>query len=226
MAKTPLRITRMNRDAKTGKLSLDRDCSYQLIINPAEITHGSSIEYDKPEAMEKTTKDVRFHAYGPETIEFTVVFDGTGAVPDEQDPGKLDVMGQIKFLLKVIYDFNGTKHEPNIVQITWGALFWIARLDSITRQYTLFRPSGTPLRAKVNLRFSGYSSRQEAALAAGRNSPDLSHIVEVRAGDTLPLLCQSIYGDSRYYMHVARFNKLSQFRCLTPGQKLHFPPLD
>jgi len=50
--------------------------------------------------------------------------------------------------------------------------------------------------------------------------------VQVRDGDTLPLLCERIYGDSRYYMAVARFNGLRQFRALTPGMALHFPPLE
>ena len=41
-----------------------------------------------------------------------------------------------------------------------------------------------------------------------------------------PLLCHRIYGDSRYYVDVARFNGLQAFRALAPGLTLHFPPLD
>ena len=44
-------------------------------------------------------------------------------------------------------------------------------------------------------------------------------------GDTLPLLCDRIYSDPSYYPDVARFNNLSDFRRLQPGQRLHFPPL-
>jgi len=49
--------------------------------------------------------------------------------------------------------------------------------------------------------------------------------VVVKDGDTLPLLCHRIYGDSGYYADVARFNGLSSFRRLKPGLALHFPPL-
>jgi nucleoid-associated protein YgaU len=45
------------------------------------------------------------------------------------------------------------------------------------------------------------------------------------AGDTLPLLCARIYGDSSYYTDVARFNGLADVRSLRAGQRLHFPPL-
>ena len=69
-------------------------------------------------------------------------------------------------------------------------------------------------------------STKEQELAANRSSPDLSHLVEVRDGDTLPLLCDRIYGDAAYYVDVARFNGLDNFRQLTPGVRLHFPPLE
>ena len=90
----------------------------------------------------------------------------------------------------------------------------------------MFKPSGDPLRATVTLDFVGTMSSTEAALMANRSSPDLSHMVEVRQGDTLPLLCQRIYGDPAYYLDVARFNRLVDFRNLKPGGKLHFPPLE
>jgi len=34
-----------------------------------------------------------------------------------------------------------------------------------------------------------------------------------------------IYGDSKYYLEVARANKLINFRKLKIGQKIFFPPL-
>jgi nucleoid-associated protein YgaU len=57
------------------------------------------------------------------------------------------------------------------------------------------------------------------------SSPDLTHLITVKAGDTLPLLCDRIYRDSGYYMEVARINGLSSFRNLQPGTTLKFPPL-
>ena len=57
-------------------------------------------------------------------------------------------------------------------------------------------------------------------------SPNRTHVVRVRAGDTLPLLCQRIYGNPGYYLQVARFNHLVDFPQLKPGQILTFPPLN
>jgi hypothetical protein len=38
-------------------------------------------------------------------------------------------------------------------------------------------------------------------------------------------MCQQIYGDPRYYLQVARFNGLKNYRRLAVGQELLFPPL-
>ncbi|PON10328.1 hypothetical protein C2W62_50650, partial [Candidatus Entotheonella serta] len=60
----------------------------------------------------------------------------------------------------------------------------------------------------------------------GKSSPDLSHTRLVKRGDTLPLLTKEIYGTSSHYLRVAQVNGLDDFRNLTPGQTLFFPPLE
>jgi nucleoid-associated protein YgaU len=57
-------------------------------------------------------------------------------------------------------------------------------------------------------------------------SPDLTHIRLVKAGDTLPEMCFNIYGDPRYYLDVARQNRLDNFRKLEPGTRIFFPPIE
>ena len=83
-----------------------------------------------------------------------------------------------------------------------------------------------PLRAKVTLAFVEYQSKEEISKEAGQESPDLTHLIEVKAGDTLPLLCYRIYQDCNYYIDVAKINRLTDFRDLKPGTKLQFPPLN
>ena len=48
----------------------------------------------------------------------------------------------------------------------------------------------------------------------------------VKKGDTLPLMCFKIYGDSKYYVQVAAVNRLSDFRNLQVGNEIFFPPFD
>ena len=111
------------------------------------------------------------------------------------------------------------------MRLLWGSLIFFGRLTSMSAEYTLFKPSGEPLRATVKLALKGSSSKEENRLKANKSSPDLTHTVEVREGDTLPLLCHRIYNDCSYYPEVAKANRLSSFRHLRAGTRLHFPPL-
>jgi LysM repeat protein len=57
------------------------------------------------------------------------------------------------------------------------------------------------------------------------SSPDLTHQITVKAGDTLPMLCQKVYGDRQMFHEVARVNNLLSFRHIEPGTELIFPPI-
>ena len=91
--------------------------------------------------------------------------------------------------------------------------------------YKLFNADGTPIRAICKASFKG--SIEEGLRIAKDNlkSPDLTHHRKLVKGDTLPLLCYKIYGDSKYYIQVAAVNKLSNFRNLKPGDEIFFPPV-
>ena len=59
-----------------------------------------------------------------------------------------------------------------------------------------------------------------------KSSPDLTHVRTIRPGDSIPMLCEDIYGSPIYYLEVAKANNLANFRTLKAGQKIIFPPLD
>ncbi len=221
MAKQALTLTALNVNEDPPQPA---GASYGLMINPAEFSHSRSICYNTRKTLGQTSNPARFSAMNPDQIAFSVVFDGTGVIPSR--PGQLnDVAAQIDAMCRVIYDYSSADHEPNHLRVAWGKLSFDCRLTSFDTTYTLFKSSGAPLRARVELALTGFATPQDAALEANPSSPDLSHSVLVVDGDTLPLLCLRIYGDARYYPEVAAFNGLSGFRRLQPGQRLHFPPL-
>jgi hypothetical protein len=206
--------------------STDPSKSVSLLINPSEISLARKTDFTGCAPMGDAGSGRNFARIQPDTLTFSTTFDGTGVVPvavGSTLPSEVD--DQIEALYGVIYQYDGQQHQPDVVQIVWGTTLFDGRLTSLDVEYTLFRPSGAPLRAKVSLTFQGYKTYQQATLEANASSPDLSHAVVVRDGDTLPLLCYRIYGDSRYYADVARFNGLHAFRALAAGSTLHFPPL-
>ncbi|WP_028311252.1 LysM peptidoglycan-binding domain-containing protein [Derxia gummosa] len=206
-----------------GSVTVVESDAFSALINPAKLTRSASISYtnDMPEGA--IGNELKFKGYGNESLKFDLVFDGTGVI--EGSAGKT-VDGMVKALDKIVYDYDGDAHEPSRVQIVWGTTVFKGRLTSRSVDYTLFAPDGTPLRCKLSLGFDGFVSPQEAAVTANKSSPDLTHLVTVREGDTLPLLCYRIYRHAGYYPQVARVNGLDSVRRLKAGTVLRFPPLE
>lgn len=232
--KKKLTIKRCKVDnGKAEPLSGDGN-EFQVMLNPNRYTHTLGISYDQThngkvtgapkKPLGEVASETQFSAIDPEQIKFELVFDNTGAANSPGSPG-VPVKQRIDDLKDIVYRYEGDQHQPSVVQLVWDDLSFYGRMVSMSVDYTLFKPSGEPLRAKINLGFVSFMTRAEQSLRANQSSPDLTHIVEIAAGDTLPLLCQRIYNDSSYYLEVARANDLVSFRELTPGQKIHFPPL-
>ena len=83
-----------------------------------------------------------------------------------------------------------------------------------------------PLRAIITAAFADNSDDQTRVAMAQDQSPDLTHVRLVKAGDTLPTLCYRVYGDPAYYLEVARANGIDDFRNLKPGSRIVFPPVE
>ncbi len=221
--KDKLTITACNVD-DNGNVSVDDSRQFKFALNPEKYDHSFAINYNEKGAIGQSAANTRFSGVDPETLKISTLIDTTGAL-GEAEADTRDLRTQLKELSDIVYKYDGDKHEPDPVQVLWGSQIFIGRLKSMTVDNTLFKASGEPLRAKLQLEFKSFMSNEEEALRANRSSPDMSHLVEVRAGDTLPLLCYRIYRDSSYYLEVARHNNITDFRSLQPGSKLHFPPL-
>lgn len=148
------------------------------------------------------------------------MIDGTGA-----SKTKIPVLAQISLFNTVTMKVDGTSHRPNYLIVQWGSFIRECVLKSSSTTYTLFSSEGIPLRAKVNATFIERKDSEINAIASMFSSPDLTHEVTVKQGDILPLLVYKIYRDQKYYLQVAKFNKLKNFRKLEPNTKLYFPPL-
>lgn len=210
--------------ADNGNVTVGSD-KFEVMLNPSSYTHEHSISYSQQETFGQVGSESKFSGVEAEKVKFDLVIDGTGVVDLPMLGGSDDVKTQIRSLNAIVYEYKGNNHEPSVVRLLWGSMIFFGRLESMSAEYTLFKPSGEPLRAKVKLGFVGFMSKEEESLRADRSSPDLSHRIEVQAGDTLPLLCYRIYQDSSYYPEVARFNNLPDFRYVEPGSNLDFPPL-
>lgn len=211
--------------SEDGTLTVKESEKFDVMINPSSYSFENSVCFNKSRAQGAIGSRNQFSHMNDGKVGFDLVIDGTGVVNlPIPGIGSDDVKTQIKNLSAVL-GYDGKEHEPKHSRLVWGTLIFYGRMTSMSTTYSVFKPSGEPLRAKIGLKFTGFMTNEEGALAANNSSPDLSHLIEVQAGDTLPLLCNRVYKDSTYYMEVARINHLENFRSIKPGERLIFPPL-
>jgi Contractile injection system tube protein len=199
---------------------------FAAYVNPSEITLSYEIEYDSSNAAGTTNSRMNFKKAKPGDMSLTFFIDGTGADGRLGSDGKpMDVQKKIEEF-QTLTGYNGKIHRTSYLKVMWGTL-QIKRcvLKGASIAYKLFKPNGIPLRAVITANFTDNSDDQTRVAIAQDQSPDLTHLRLVRAGDTLPALCYEIYGDPGYYLEVARANRIDHFRHLTPGSKIFFPPL-
>lgn len=202
------------------------DGEFFVMVNPESYAINYEIEYGEDQAPGTSNKLPKFNKMKPQVMEFTFIFDGTGVLPgttdDQRDNG---IKTDVDKFQRIVSGYDGESHSPHFLQVIWGVLLFKCVLTNLTITYTLFRPDGSPVRATAKAKFQGLIEDNLRLAEENNTSPDLTHIRTVKEGDTLPLMCQKIYGDKKHYLEVARYNKLINFRNLKTGERIEFPPL-
>jgi hypothetical protein len=194
--------------------------SYDCLMNPSEITHVYELIYTTTQGVGNTNGRGDYLRSKPANFTLPIFIDGTGVIGKQ-----VDVQREVDKFERVT-SYNGDIHRPNFLKIAWGTLpVMHCVLKSASIAYKLFSPNGIPLRAVITAAFCGSLADRTRVITAKDKSPDLTHVRQVRGGDNLPGMCFKIYGDPRFYLEVARANRIDDFRRLEPGRKVFFPPL-
>lgn len=242
----------MSGELKRMKIkSLDEkgeELTYIALVNPESYQIKHEVVYNSDAQPQGSSgHDLQYTHTNPATLQFDFLFDSTGVIAKQlerpskktssnsiggamtnslSDQPKYDIIDEINAFKTIVLNYNGDIHEPRSVQLLWGTLSFEARLTNLEFNYKLFNPDGSPMRVVATASFTGTVKDDLRLAIENKNSPDLTHIRKVKEGDTLPLMTYRIYGDSSYYLEVARVNKIINFRNLTPGDEILFPPLN
>lgn len=210
--------------------------AFKAFINPTGYSVTYKTELEPGQALGTAKADLKYVASPSTDLQLEFLFDGTG-VTETYSGNKLinkikgkafektSVKNQVDAFYKATGQVAGPIHKPYNVILNWGDFEFKGVLAEFTVEYKLFDNEGQPLRAIGKAKFSESISPKLEAAEKKNNSPDLTHKRIVQDGDTLPLMTERIYGDSKYYLEVAKVNGLINFRELKPGAELYFPPL-
>ena len=210
--------------AETGGKN-EADEYVEALINPENYTQSYKLKFSQSGQGQGTSgQQLKYEYSEPEEMSFEFLFDNTGII--DGNP-RDSVAEDLQKFRKVLTEYKGDAHEPRHFKLVWGEnSIFKGRVTELEITHKLFKPDGTPLRATAKVTFKSSIEEEKRAASEDRQSADLTHIRRVKAGDTLPLMCFRIYGDSRHYLDVAATNGLNNFRSLTPGMEIRFPPID
>jgi hypothetical protein len=196
--------------------------TFVAMINPETYALETKMEFRTGQGQGTTGTQQPFELKPPEELSFEFLFDTTGII--DGNP-RNDLAAEIQTLWELLMGYDSDTHEPKFFKLVWGTLLFKARCKSLLITYKLFNADGSPIRAICKVTFTEFKDEEQRVAQENAQSPDLTHHRIVKKGDTLPLMCYNIYGDSRYYIQVARVNKLNNFRSLKTGDEIFFPPI-
>lgn len=227
-----------------GRSTLYQD-PFVVMFNPTTYKQHFEVVYCNRKAVGSQGSPQVFNHIKPQVFDLEFLFDGTQvAGPPVADlgvaislPGASSLPGvgslldrpQVHELVEkfknLTYQMVDNEHRTTYLTLCWGTLVVDCIMQSADVDYTLFKPNGHPLRAKVRATFKEDCEESLRVRKEGKTSPDLTHLRQVEEEENLPLMSQAIYKDPTYYVQLARSNKLKHFRRLRTGQKLSFPPI-
>lgn len=194
---------------------------YVAMLNPSSISLERGVDHSE-DSSGTSAAAPKFKQLPSDTLSFELIIDCTGVVDDT----RTDLKTELDTLSAVVRDYKSAIHRTNYVTVVWGStLNFKGVLTNMSVNYTFFRPDGTALRAKVKLDFRSYIDAATLAKQQNQQSPDVTHHILVRDGDSLPLIAQSVYRRPEFFVALARANRLDKFRHLAGGTTLLTPPL-
>lgn len=236
-----------NIDTSFGGMTKDfltyQNRIFEAQINPAYISRSLGIKYCDPSEFGSDKTEYQFKGVKGEELELEFVLDGTGVVKNNAvvlDPvsaivnniPRNPVTDQAYVSLKVaqlqttVYGFLDETHRPSFLVVNYGKFVFMGILKNMDVKYNLFSSVGMPLRARVKLKLLSHKSKEKQASLLSLLSPDLTRQHTVVAGDNILRISEKAYDDQRYYIEVAKANRLTNFRKIVAGDVLTLPPID
>ncbi len=187
-------------------------------FNPPEYTTSKQVTYGELQATGSGAAVQQFVNGRAERLSVELFFDTSEA--------EKDVRSEYLNDLNKLVEVDSALHAPPVCQFRWGeGIIFDALVESMETRFTMFLPSGIPVRARVNVVFTEYKTSEYHESEVDPESTDKTKSWTVTQGDTLWLIAAEEYDDPAHWRTIAEANNLQNPRELEPGTALELPPL-
>lgn len=194
-------------------------------FNPAEYTISKSNKWTVKPVVGQGMPTAQFGGGDAQKLTLDLLF-------DDADRPDGDVRGITNSLFAAMsvdkaYASGKNSGRPPMIEFGWGATTTFkAVCDSLKVQFLLFRPNGTPVRAKATVSLI----QAEPTVGKGPQNPTTRGVAGlrthvVRDGDSIQSVAHSAYGDATQWRRIAEANGIDDPMRLSRGTVLSIPTL-
>jgi hypothetical protein len=170
--------------------------TFTVQYNPKEFKVDKKVSWKEVDEQGKDPSPLEFQKGSPRTISMELMFDTTN------EETETDVFAYWVEQLLAMTNADSTpqtgeatdqgKERPTTVRFEWGTFELTGVIESITTSYTLFSSSGTPLRAKCQVKMKEWDPDAfvYADMGAGRWEGNEIKVIETKPGQTPTQLAQ------------------------------------
>jgi hypothetical protein len=210
-----------------ARLEIEDRAPLECWFNPRQYSIAKTNTWKNEPAVGGSLPPAQFGGGNARTLSVELLFD---AAPD----GDVSTAtNQLLNMMEVDDSLEpGPKNlgRPPTVKLSWGSfLSFKAVCTSLSLQFTLFRPDGTPTRATANLSLTQVEKDPVSGSgAAPRQNPTSRADSRLRAhvvtdGDSLQSIAFKHYGDATRWRPIAEHNDIDDPLRLTRGRALAIP---
>ncbi len=209
------------------------DAIIEVQFNPTEYSLNKGAQIAEIGIYGIDSPILQFVSGQNEKLTLELYFDTTrpqaGATQSSMGEGAKDVRDLTRSIYQLV-KIQPRTHAPPRVRFTWASLSFKAIVESVQQKFTLFSPSGTPLRATVSVSFREYKTLEEQLAELNLQSSDHTKQRVIQEGDTLAHIAAEEYDDPAQWRMIADHednrDKIINPRRLKAGTVLTIPPLD
>jgi len=224
MTLAKLKIAKITNKAATGNFQVSQAATdvFTVQFNPESFRLSKDNGWEFSKATGKDMPELVFTGGQPQSMDIQLTFDTTST----GDPvfEKYSVLRTLAKVDSTALNTTTGLGEPPWVMVQWGSYIGFAAVISgLAEEYTMFKPDGTPIRAKVTVSLRQVAS--DAQLAGqnptSRTEPRKTWVVQ--QGQRLDWIAHMEYGDSSKWRRIAEANGIEDPLALTAGQVLLLP---
>jgi hypothetical protein len=194
-------------------------------FNPAEYTITKTNKWKVEPVVGAGMPTAQFGGSDAQKLTLDLLFDAA----DHADGDVRGITNTLFAAMAVDQKYASGKNSgrPPMIEFGWGSTTTFkAVCDSLSVQFTMFRPNGTPVRAKAKISLL----QAEATVGKGPQNPTTRGIAGmrthvVRDGDSIQSIAYQAYGDPTLWRRIAEANGIDDPLGVPRGTVLSIPTL-